>query len=55
MPQQFETDADGLPTKAFLDSLDTKEKWEHFLDTADERSALHGFIYLNNLVYGEPE
>ena len=39
----------------FLASLDTKEKRKHFLDTADERNALHGFIYWNNLAYGEPE
>ena len=52
---QFEKDADGLPTEAFLESLDTAEKWRHFLDTADDRSALHGFIYWNNLVYGEPK
>jgi hypothetical protein len=44
-----------VTAKEFLESHDSAEKRRHFLDTADERSALHGFIYWNNLVYGKPE
>jgi hypothetical protein len=54
-PAAWPVDKDGLPTKDYLNTLDTKEKWENFMKTADEKSQLHGFIHWNNLAYGEPK
>jgi hypothetical protein len=48
-------DEDGLPTKDYLNTFDTKEKWDNFMKMADERSQLHGFIHWSNLAYGEPK
>jgi hypothetical protein len=54
-PAPWPVDKVGLPTKDYLNTLDTKEKWENFMKTADEKSQLHRFIHWNNLAYGEPE
>jgi len=47
-------DPEGLPTIDFLNTLNTKAKWDRFWKAADERSQLHGFIHLTNVMYGEP-
>jgi hypothetical protein len=54
-PAPWPVDEDGLPTKDYLNTLDTKEKWDNFMKTADGRSQLHGFIHWNNIAYGEPK
>jgi hypothetical protein len=48
-------DEDGLPTVEYLNTLATREKWDHFWDVADDRSGLHGFIHLTNRILGEPK
>lgn len=57
MPKQtpWPVDKEGLPTVEYLNSLDSKAKWERFWESADERSGLQGLIYLTDLAYGEPE
>ncbi len=48
-------EADGLPAIDYLNTLNTKAKWDRFWKAADERSQLQAFIHLNNVIYGEPE
>jgi len=48
-------DAEALPTIEYLNTLNTKAKWDRFWEAAYERSQLHAFIHLNNVIYGETE
>jgi hypothetical protein len=54
-PAPWPVDEDSLPTKDFLNTLNTKAKWDNFVTIADERSQLHGFIHWTNVAYGEPK
>jgi hypothetical protein len=48
-------DAEGLPTLDYLNTLNTKAKWDRFWKAADQRSQLRAFIHLTNVMYGEPD